>query len=90
VLDSGGRARAASEKLADRKTVKVPEACPEGGIDPEAGDVGSAWPGLAEPERDAILQPAKPEIQPAPEIAARRAEPERAYAAPLADREAGE
>jgi hypothetical protein len=45
---------------------------------------------VTEPERDAILQPAKPEIQPAPEIAAQRAEPERAYAAPAADREAGE
>jgi hypothetical protein len=90
VLDSGGRARVASEKLADRTTVRVPEPGTEGGIDPEGGDVGSAWPGVAEPERDAILQPAKPEIQPAAEIAARRAEPERAYATRLADREAGE
>ena len=90
VEDSAQRAREAQEKLADRESVRIPDADPEGDIDPEAGDVGSAWPGVTEPERDAILQPAKPEIQPAPEIAAQRAEPERAYAAPAADREAGE
>jgi hypothetical protein len=90
VEDSAQRAREAQEKLADRESVRIPDADPEGDVDPEAGDVGSAWPGVTEPERDAILQPAKPEIQPAPEIAAQRAEPERAYAAPAADREAGE
>ena len=88
--DSAQRAREAQEKLADRESVKIPDADPEGDIDPEAGDVGSAWPGMAEPERDAILQPAKPEIEPTPEIDGRDAEPEHAYTAPEADREAGE
>jgi len=70
--------------------VKIPDADPEGDIDPEAGDVGSAWPGMAEPERDAILQLAKPEIQPAPEMADRNAEPERPLAEAAADREAAD
>ena len=90
IEDSAQRAREAQEKLADRETVKIPDADPEGDIDPEAGDVGCAWPGMAEPERDAILQPAKPEIQPSPEIADRDAEPEPAYNAAAAEREAGE
>ena len=90
VEDSAQRAREAQEKLADRESVKIPDADPEGSINPEAGDIGSAWPGMAEPERDAILQPAKPEIEPSPEIADRVAEPEHAYTAPVAGREAGE
>jgi hypothetical protein len=54
---------------------KVPEE------DHEWGDVGTAWPGLAERERDAILQPAKPQMQPARDYAGRDAQPEKEYAA---------
>ena len=68
------RGREVQEKLAERETQKVPDE------DHEREDIGSAWPGVAEHERDAILQPAKPDLQPAPEAAERAAEPERAYA----------
>jgi hypothetical protein len=82
--DAEHNAQQAREKLAERETQKVPAE------DHEREDIGSAWPGLAEPERDAILQPAKPELQAAPEIKGRDAKPEPAYTALKADREAGQ
>ena len=74
VQENERRGREVQEKLAERETQKVPDE------DHEREDIGSAWPGVAEHERDAILQPAKPDLQPAPEAAGRAAEPERAYA----------
>ena len=61
------------EQLADRYSIRVPDP------DPEYGDHGPAWPTLAPRERDAILQPAVPEMSPAPGLGAacgRDAEPE--------------
>ena len=75
VLDAEQQAAETREKLAARASQKVPEE------DHEWGDVGSAWPGLAERERDAILQPAKPQMQPAREYAGRDAQREKEYAA---------
>jgi hypothetical protein len=75
VLDAEQQAGETREKLAARASQKVPEE------DHEWGDVGSAWPGLAERERDAILQPAKPQMQPARDYAGRDAQPEKEYAA---------
>lgn len=57
------------EQLADRQSVRLPDP------DPEAIDHGPAWPSLAPPERDAILQPPAPEMPAAPGIG-REAEPE--------------
>ena len=79
VKDLERSARETREKLAERQTQMVPHE------DHEQGDVGAAWPGRAERERDAILQPARPQIQAAPE-AARAAERQQATAS--ADTEA--
>jgi hypothetical protein len=62
------------EKVAERTAERVPNE------DPDYEDVGSAWPGLAEAERDAIFQPAKPQIEPAPQVAEKVAQRERGYA----------
>jgi AAA domain/TrwC relaxase len=71
--DAEQRSRETRDKLAERESETIPSE------DPEAGDIGSAWPGVAEPERDAILQPPKPEISAAPEMGGRDAEPETPY-----------
>jgi hypothetical protein len=57
------------EQLADRQSVRVPDP------DPDAGNQGPAWPSLAPPDRDAILQPPAPEMPAAPGLA-REAEAE--------------
>jgi hypothetical protein len=36
--------------------------------DPDYEDLGPAFPAWAPPDRDAILQPPKPQIQPSPQI----------------------
>ena len=36
--------------------------------DPDYQDLGEAWPAWHERQRDAILQPPKPEMRPAPEV----------------------
>jgi hypothetical protein len=84
VKDLDDRGRKTREKLDERVSQKIPH--PESH---EHEDIASAWPGVAEPERDAILQPPKPEIEPAPEIAGRDAEPETPYTAAEAEAEAG-
>jgi hypothetical protein len=83
VQETEERAQHVRERMAERTSERIPH--PD---NHEWGDVGSAWPGLAEPERDAILQPPKPEISPAPEITDRAAEPERAYTRDEAEAEA--
>jgi len=65
--------RAVREKLDERKGVRVPSE------DPDCQDEGEAWPAWAERDRDAILQPPRPQMQPAPAVAERaaRIQPER-------------
>jgi len=61
------------EQLRDRHSVRIPDP------DPEYGDHGPAWPAPAPRQRDAILQPAAPEMPPVPGLGAgygRDAEPE--------------
>ena len=53
---------AVRERLDERKGVRVPHE------DPDYQDEGEAWPAWAERDRDAILQPPKPEMRPAPEL----------------------
>jgi hypothetical protein len=53
------------EQLDERKAVLVPSE------DPDHGYEGEAWPTWRQPDRDAILQPPRPEMRPAPEIAER-------------------
>ena len=68
-----GERRAVRERLDERKAVRVPSE------DPDYEDEGEAWPAWAERDRDAILRPPKPEMQPAPAVAERaaKAHPER-------------
>jgi len=65
--------RAVRERLDERKGVRVPSE------DPDYQDEGEAWPSWAERDRDAILQPPKPQMQPALALAekALQAQPER-------------
>lgn len=49
-----------ADKLAERESVRVPDA------DPEYGDHGPAWPKAAPHERDAVRQPRVPHMSPAP------------------------
>jgi hypothetical protein len=55
------QARRAADELADRQSMKVPGENAD--IEGEA-----AWPELVRAERDAVLQPPPPEVQPAPEV----------------------
>lgn len=60
--------RAVCERLDERKAFRVPSA------DPDYEPIGEAWPAWAERNRDAILQPPKPQMRPAPAILQRVAE----------------
>jgi hypothetical protein len=68
-----GERRAVRERLDQRKGVRVPSQ------DRDYEDQGEARPVWTERDRDAILQPPKPQMQPAPAIAQRAAQayPER-------------
>ena len=59
--------RAFAGKLAERQTLMIPAE------DPDYEDLGPAFPAWAGPDRDAILQPPKPQIQPSPQILERAA-----------------
>jgi len=54
-------------KLAERQSVMIPAE------DPDYEDLGPAFPSWTGPDRDAILQPPKPQIQPSPRILERAA-----------------
>jgi AAA domain/TrwC relaxase len=54
--------RAFADKLAERQTLMIPAE------DSDYEDLGPAFPGWTGPDRDAILQPPKPQIQPSPRI----------------------
>jgi hypothetical protein len=54
--------RAFADKLAERQTLMVPAE------DPDYEDLGPAFPAWTGPDRTAILQPPKPQIQPSPRI----------------------
>jgi hypothetical protein len=65
-LTAGRRVFAA--RLADRQNQMIPSE------DPDYGDLGQAFPPWPAPRTDAILQPPKPEIQPAQQILQRAAD----------------
>jgi conjugative relaxase-like TrwC/TraI family protein len=62
VSDLAAQRQAFDEKLAERQALPVPSE------DPEEHDLGPAFPAWNPPERDAILQPPKPEIPPAAKV----------------------
>ena len=61
--------RERQEKIDEHRSIRVPSE------DPDERDLGFGWSVLANRERDAILQPPKPQIRPAAEIL-QRADPE--------------
>jgi hypothetical protein len=79
--------RAVREKLEERQGVRVPSE------DPDAQDEGEAWPTWFRRDRDAILQPPKPEMTPSPRVVElanqRAAERAARQAPPQADPEVG-
>jgi hypothetical protein len=71
VADLAARNREARERLDELKNVRVP------GEDHEWEDEGQAWPGQLVRQREAILQPPRPEIRPAEQVAEMAREPRR-------------
>jgi len=82
IAELAERVRNTHAKLDERKSVMIPAE------DPDYEYEGEAWPDVVAIERDAILQPPKPEIRPAPEVAVLAAE--RMRETTPADREAAE
>jgi hypothetical protein len=62
IRDLAARHREFAGKLAERQSMMVPAE------DPDFEPLGPAFPAWADPGRDAILQPPKPQIQPSERI----------------------
>ncbi len=62
--------RAAQAELDERRSLQIPSE------DPDADYDGAAWPEFAARQRDAVLQPPKPEIQPAASVTEAARQPE--------------
>ena len=75
VTELAERTRAAREKVDERKAVRVPNE------DHEWQDEGEAWPDMLRLDRDAIIQPPKPEIRPAAAVMQRAADRQPGYEA---------
>jgi AAA domain/TrwC relaxase len=67
IADLAAQHDAFAGKLAERQSLRIPAE------DPDYEDLGPAFPAWRGPDRDAILQPPKPEIQPSPRILERAA-----------------
>ena len=68
ITDLAAAHRAFAEQLADRQNLTIPA------DDPHYGDLGQAFPPWPGRDRDAILQPPKPEIRPSPLVLQRAAD----------------
>jgi hypothetical protein len=75
VSDLAAQRQAFRDKLEERQALKVPSE------DPDFEDLGHAFPAWNPPGKDAILQPPKPEIQPAAKILELAREPETGWEA---------
>ena len=62
ITDLAAAHRTFAEQLADRQNLTIPAE------DPSYGDLGQAFPPWPGTNRDAILQPPKPEIRPSPQV----------------------
>jgi hypothetical protein len=80
VTELAERNRAALEKIEETHSLRMPAE------DHEWEDIGEAWPDELRRERDAVIQPPKPEIRPAEPVA----EAARELARQHAEQEAGE
>jgi hypothetical protein len=65
--DLAARHREFADMLAERQSLMIPAE------DPDFEDIGPAFPAWAEPPKDAILQPPKPQIDPSDQILERAA-----------------
>jgi TrwC relaxase/AAA domain len=70
VTDLASQQQAFHHKIEERQALKVPSE------DPDYEDLGRAFPAWNPPEKDAILQPPKPEIPPAAKMVELAREPE--------------
>ena len=70
IRDLAAQRQAFREKLEERQALKIPSE------DPDFDDTGPAFPAWTPPDRDAILQPPQPQIQPAAKILELAREPE--------------
>jgi len=68
ITDLAAAHRTFAERLADRQSLTIPSP------DPDFGDLGQAFPPWPRPDKDAILQPPKPEIRPCPQVLERAAD----------------
>ncbi len=68
ITDLAAAHRAFAERLADRQSLTISSQ------DPDYGDLGQAFPPWPAPDKDAILQPPKPEIRPSPQVLERDAD----------------
>jgi len=75
VNDLAAQRQAFREKIDERQALKVPAE------DPDWEDLGHAFPAWNPPEKDAILQPPKPDIQPSAKILELAKEPEAGWEA---------
>jgi hypothetical protein len=62
IKDLAAQRRAFAGKLAERQSITIPAE------DPDYADLGQAFPAWPGPDRDAILQPPKPQIRPAAKV----------------------
>lgn len=70
IEDLAAERNAFADRLAERQSMRIPSE------DPEYDDLGRAFPDWHGPGRDAILQPPKPDIRPAPQVLAAAREQE--------------
>ena len=75
VQDLAAQRQAFRDKLEERQALKVPSE------DPDYEDLGPAFPAWNPPDKDAILQPPKPEIPPSAKILELAREPEAGWEA---------
>ena len=68
IKDLAAGRRAFADRLADRQSLMIPAE------DPDYGDLGQAFPAWTGADKDAILQPPKPEIPPSPLVLQRAAD----------------
>ncbi|MGN6175972.1 MAG: hypothetical protein ACTHPS_23940 [Streptosporangiaceae bacterium] len=66
--DLAAERRTFADRLAERQSLTVPSE------DPDYGDLGQALPAWPGPDKDAILQPPKPEIRPSAQVLERSIE----------------
>ena len=68
IKDLAAERKAFADQLAERQSMSIPSE------DPDYGDLGQAFPAWPGPDKEAILQPPKPEIRPSAQVLERAIE----------------